>query len=85
MRCQAVSATGDVGIGQISPATIKRYKFDKTRLRTDLRYSIEAAAMVLSDIKRMYGKREPKTWFTRYHSGNMVLRFRYQQAVKRWL
>lgn len=85
MEYAAVSRTGDVGIAQISPGLAKAYGWDRERLRIDLRYNLECSAKFLSDLKRKYGKREPKHWYTRYHSQNDVLRFRYKLAVGRFL
>jgi soluble lytic murein transglycosylase-like protein len=62
-------ATLDFGIGQIYYKTIERFNFDTSRLTKDRAYSIEAAAIVLSDFKRMFGKREPSDWFARYNIG----------------
>lgn len=61
--------TLDAGIGQINFKTAERFGFDWTRLRKDRAYSIEAAAIVLSDFKRMYGEREPDDWYARYNYG----------------
>lgn len=63
---------------------IRAYKLDKERLQTDKEYSIEASAKILFDIKKKYGKIEPYTWWSRYHSRSQVLRFRYTIAVNRW-
>lgn len=85
LKVEAVNAGGDTGIGQISPAMIKHYGFNPVALRTDVRYSIYASARVLADVKKRWGKKEPKIWWSRYHSSNLVLRWKYHQAVKRWM
>lgn len=59
---------GDYGIGQINHKTIKSLNLDEKKLLSDLTYSVEAAAIVLSHFKR-YQKREPDTWYCRYNVG----------------
>jgi len=58
----------DFGIGQINHKTIKSYKFDQVKLMSDLTYSVEASAIVLSDFKKKYGKNDSEYW-TRYNAG----------------
>lgn len=68
-RLKCINAvTKDYGIGQINVKTIAAFKFDKTKLLTDLDYSVEAAVLVLADFKRMFGHKE-KDWFCRYNVG----------------
>ncbi len=61
-------ATKDYGIGQINQKTIKAFKMDKQRLLEDLEYSVDSAARVLADFKRVFGRRE-KNWHCRYNVG----------------
>jgi len=78
----------DFGISQIYKRTAKAYKFDLKKLTTDLKYSIEAGAIVLSDFKKRYGKREKYYW-VRYNCGTKRSIRRktcnkYKRLVKRW-
>ena len=75
--------SADYGIAQINHRTIERYGFDKKRLLTDLEYSVKAGAIVLSDFKRMYGKKE-KTYWSRYNSSNPERRKAYEILVARY-
>lgn len=74
----------DYGIGQINKKTIKNFKFDQDRILSDVEYSVEAAAIVLADFKRMYGKREAQYW-TRYNSSDKTKRQVYGKLVARYL
>jgi hypothetical protein len=74
----------DFGIGQINHKTIETFKFDKRKLLSDLTYSVEAAALVLADFKRMYGHKEQDYW-TRYNSGNRSKREVYKSLVARYM
>lgn len=80
----SISRTGDLGIAQISPHLARGYGWDVKRLKTDLRYNLVCAATYLKDLKAKYEKKEPKIWFTRYHSRNMLLRFRYMMRVSKF-
>lgn len=74
----------DYGIGQINHKTIKNFNFDEKKLLSDVEYSIEAAAIVLADFKRMYGKKEVDFW-TRYNSSNPTARHAYKKLVARYM
>lgn len=74
----------DYGIGQINHKTIKNFNFDQKKLLSDIEYSIEAAAIVLADFKRMYGKKEVEYW-TRYNSSNPTARHTYKKLVARYM
>jgi len=74
----------DFGMSQIHYQTIKRYSIDFNRLTTDVKYSIEAGAKVLSDFKKRYGHKE-KDWWTRYNANNNIKRDIYKQLVERFL
>ncbi len=74
----------DYGIGQINHKTINTFKFDQDKLLSNLDYSIEAAAIVLSDFKRMYGKKEVDYW-SRYNSSNVQARLNYKRRVTRYM
>lgn len=91
IRCGISVSTGerdciavDFGIGQINNKTIKNFKFDQKKLLSDLTYSVEAAAIVLADFKRMYGSKD-KTYWTRYNASNPQKREVYRQLVARYL
>ena len=90
-RCGISVTTGeqdcvvvDYGIGQINHKTIKNFNFDETRLLSDLEYSVEAAAIVLADFKRMYGHKEEEYW-TRYNSSTPSKREKYKMLVARYM
>ena len=74
----------DYGISQINHSTAKAYKFNTKKLTTDLAYSIEAGAIVLADMKRMYASKE-KDWWTRYNSSNATKRKKYKTLVARYM
>jgi len=76
--------SSDFGISQINKRTAKVFGFNTKRLTTDLRYSIEAGAIVLADFQRMYGKKE-SLWFTRYHHSKPSLRKKYLRDISRWM
>ncbi len=60
--------TKDYGIGQINEKTIASLKLDKTRLLTDLDYSIKKSAQILKYFYVRFHKRE-KHWYARYNVG----------------
>lgn len=74
----------DYGIGQINYKTIKHFKFDEKKLTSNLEYSIEAAAIVLADFKRMYGKKDNEYW-TRYNASTKEKRTTYKMLVARYM
>lgn len=79
----------DFGISQINYKTAKRYKLNLTALLTDLEYSINAGAKVLSWFYKTYAHKE-KNWFVRYNCGTAKNIDRptcnaYLRAVKRWM
>lgn len=58
----------DYGISQIHWKSVELWKFDLTRLTTDLEYSIEAGAIILADVMKRFEKKD-KEWYTRYNCG----------------
>jgi soluble lytic murein transglycosylase-like protein len=74
----------DFGIAQINSNTAKAFKFDTKKLTTDLVYSIEAGAIVLADMKRMYGHKESNYW-SRYNTSHKDKRKKYEQLVARYM
>lgn len=86
-----VCVVQDVGISQININTIKAYNFNTDKLESDLSYSIEAGAIVLSWFYEKYQEKEPKTWFCRYNVGTAPLEKvksscnKYITSVNRWL
>jgi len=73
----------DFGISQIHYKTARSYGFDKEKLVTDLKYSVKAGAIVLSDFKEMYKLKE-LDWWTRYNTSNREKRDIYKKRVKRY-
>ena len=80
----------DYGISQINCETVTGYKFDKKKLLTDLAYSVQAGAIVLSDLKKTYGPLEKDYW-CRYNVGtaaksqNKTKWDKYKQLVARYM
>lgn len=75
----------DFGISQIHYKTAKRYNFDFEKLNTNLEYSVMAGTQVLSDFKKLYRKKEPNTWWTRYNASTKSKRLIYQGFVEEYL
>lgn len=80
----------DFGLSQIHINTIKAYGFDVKRLTTDLNYSAEAGAKVLSHFHKRFGQKEPN-WWVRYNTGYLSRKKyrrafeKYEKDVSRWL
>jgi soluble lytic murein transglycosylase-like protein len=70
--------TQDYGLAQINIRNIKARNWDKKRILTDAKYSAERGAIILSEFKKRYAKREPDTWVCRYNIGNR------NKNEKRW-
>ena len=86
------SKTRDYGIGQISITNIRTLKLSKKKLLTDIEYSVDASALILSWFQERYAKKEPKTWFCRYNVGTRRIKgvikricVRYVKRVRRKL
>lgn len=86
-KLDAVRGKTDYGIGQIHISNIRLHEFCKTRLVSDLEYSINAAAMILAEIRKDQGRKEKYYW-VRYNCGSKSLKRRtckrYKRKVKRW-
>ncbi len=76
--------SNDYCMAQINARTAKAFNFDKKRLLTDLKYCIEAGAIVLADFQKMYAHKE-NTWFTRYNSSNPKKRKIYFSNISKWM
>ena len=79
----------DFGIAQLYYRTAKRYQLDIDLLTSDLEYSIEAGAIVLSGFMKKYEARE-NDWWVRYNCGNSGSVKRdtcqiYKKLVERYL
>ena len=72
----AVSTTHDYGIGQINGATAKGFKINVKRLTTDLVYSMDRSAYILSYYQWLKRKDEPATWIMRFNVGPGPLHLR---------
>jgi len=84
-RVEAINrVTHDYGMSQINRRTIQAFRFNTVKLTTDTEYSIEAAAIILQDLKKRYGNKE-KTWFTRYNTNKPELRQKYLNSITRWM
>jgi len=78
----------DFGISQVYYRTAYRYGFDISKLTTDLEYSVNAGAQVLSGFKRY--SRKDKDYWTRYNCGSRSTTKRdtcqiYKKLVERYL
>jgi len=73
----------DFGIGQIYYKTANSHDFNLDKLTTDMDYSVEAAAIVLTSFKKRYGKKE-SDWWTRYNASNRNARTKYKALVKKF-
>lgn len=58
----------DFGIAQIHHKSIARLHLDKSMLLSNLEYSVDAGAKILSSVLKFKTK-EPKSWFCRYNAG----------------
>lgn len=80
----------DYGISQINFKNVKRFHLNKYRLLNDLKYSVDAGAMILAEYSR-YQHREPVTYFCRYNQGTKPFNqvksgcLSYLSSVQRWL
>ena len=79
-----IKAGSDYGLTQINILNIKYYSMDKNRLLTDMEYSVNMGAFILSEFKRRYGKREENYW-SRYNTSKQPYRSEYEAKVRRWL
>lgn len=75
----------DFGIGQVNYKTARSYGFELNKLTTDLEYSIKASGKIFADISKMYKKREPQDYYTRYNAGNKAKRLIYKNRIKKYL
>ncbi len=74
----------DFGIGQINWKNVKNRKWDIVRLMSDYDYSVESAAIVLSEFKNRF-KKWDETYWTRYNARNTIKRELYRKLVERYL
>lgn len=75
----------DFGIGQVNYRTARTYRFEVNKLTTDLEYSIKSSGKVFADISKMYSKKEPQDYYTRYNASNKAKRLIYKNRIKRYL
>jgi len=81
----------DFGIAQVHYKSILRQNLDHKRLLTDLNYSVNAGAEILSYFARKFAKKEPHRWFCRYNVGTQsankvkIACSGYIKLVKRWM
>lgn len=77
--------TQDYGIAQINIRNIKAYNIDVKKLLSDVDYSLEQGAMILAWFYKVYGKKEPKTWYCRYNIGTSTLTDKRLQSCNNYL
>ena len=75
----------DFGLTQINVKTIGNFNFDKNKIMTNIPYSIEAGAIVLSDFKKRYFKKEGYGYWCRYNTSNPIKRQNYRKLVSKFL
>jgi hypothetical protein len=78
----------DFGISQVNYKTAKSYNLDTNKLTSDIEYAVNAGAMVLSDLKKMFPK--DKNWWSSYNCGTKKPLTRktcaeYKRLVSRFL
>lgn len=78
----AVSATNDIGLFQLSPGTAHAYKIDRTRFKKDIDYQVRQHFRILRDKMQMC---PGKNGWSCYHSVTAKHRRDYEQHVKRYL
>jgi hypothetical protein len=74
----------DFGLIQLNYTNIKNMEIDLDRLMIDSNYAVEIMAKMIHDNKRRYGKKESRTYWTRYNASNKFQRFLYQRLVCRY-
>lgn len=79
----------DFGISQIYYKTAEKFNFDIKKLNEDLKYSVEAGAIVLHNFMKKFRKKDPD-WFTRYNCGTKSTTKRdtcqiYKRLVERYM
>lgn len=84
-----VTVCRDFGISQIYYKTAESYGIDRDRLLTDLEYSVDSGAKVLSWFHKTYSHKE-HDWYTRYNCGtapttNRVTCQDYKRLVLRYM
>jgi hypothetical protein len=88
MQQNAVSATGDLGIGQINYEIwqeeflrLKKAPLDKVKLKKDTDYAIKRTVEILSILKNA----KDKQWVAKYHSKTPSLKKAYYQRINKQL
>lgn len=61
--------TGDSGCMQIHSSNIKAYGWNRSTLMKHDAANIVAGAIILTDFKKNFASKEPKTWACRYNIG----------------
>lgn len=57
----------DYGIAQVNWRNVRKFKMNRRRLTTDLKYSVESGAKILSWFQKNYA--HESKWFVRYNCG----------------
>jgi len=73
----------DFGLGQINWRNVKNRKLDILKLMNDKDYSIETAALIMSEFKKRFAKWDDSYW-TRYNARNTIKRELYKRLVERY-
>lgn len=86
MNQNAVSNTGDLGIGQINYeiwkiefARLKKAPLDKAKLQKDTDYAVKRTVEILSILKN----NKDKKWIAKYHSKTPSLKKAYYQRINK--
>jgi hypothetical protein len=88
MNQQAISTTGDLGIGQINYdiwqeefTRLKKAPLDKVKLKHDTDYAIQRTVEILSILKN----NKDKKWIAKYHSKTPSLKTAYYKKINKQL
>lgn len=74
----------DFGILEVNFRTAEAHKFSLKRIMSDVGYSIDCGAKVLLGFKKVYEKKEPQNYWTRYNSSSSYWRGHYKTLVCRY-
>lgn len=77
----AKGLTGDVGVFQFHPATIKNYRLDRRRLQYDLDYAVEQHFALMAEKHEIC---KGDHWWECYHSRTPSHRQIYRKLVERY-
>lgn len=71
----------DAGLAQVNDVWVRAWGLEAERLVEDDAYGLWVGAKVLAGLRRRYGHREPRRWWSRYHSATPGPRRAYELAL----